>query len=118
MIVVETGANDGLRGLPVSATRATIGGVLDRIRRERPTATVLLVQMEAPPNLGPGYTRDFHAMFGELARERGVTLIPFLLDGVAGVPRLNQADGIHPNDAGEAIVADNVWRVVRPALTR
>jgi acyl-CoA thioesterase-1 len=116
VIVVETGANDGLRGLPVSATRATIGDVLARIRRERPSATVVLVQMEAPPNLGRDYTRDFHAMFGDLARQHGVMLVPFLLENVAGVPRLNQADGIHPNDAGEAIVADNVWRALRPAL--
>jgi acyl-CoA thioesterase-1 len=117
VIVVETGANDGLRGLPVSATRATIADALARIRRERPDATVLLVQMEAPPNLGQEYTREFHAMFGDLAREHGATLIPFLLEGVAGVPRLNQADGIHPNDTGEAIVADNVWRALRPALS-
>jgi len=118
VVVVETGANDGLRGLPVSATRATIGQVLDRIRRERPTATVLLVQMEAPPNLGQEYTSAFHAMFGELAREHGVTLLPFLLAGVAGESRLNQADGMHPNNQGERIVADNVWRALQPLLTR
>jgi acyl-CoA thioesterase-1 len=73
--------------------------------------------MEAPPNLGQSYTRDFHAMYGDLAREHGATLIPFLLEGVAGVPRLNQPDGIHPNDTGEAIVADNVWRALRPVLS-
>jgi acyl-CoA thioesterase I len=118
VVVVETGANDGLRGLPVSATRATIGQVLDRIRRERPNATVLLVQMEAPPNLGQEYTSAFHAMFAELAREKGVTLMPFLLTGVAGEPRLNQGDGMHPNNQGERIVADNVWRALQPLLTR
>jgi acyl-CoA thioesterase-1 len=118
VIVVETGANDGLRGLPVSATRATIGDVLDRIHRERPAATVLLVQMEAPPNLGPQYTRDFRAMFAELAREHGATLVPFLLEGVAGVARLNQADGIHPNDEGERMVTENVWRSLEPVLRR
>lgn len=118
VVVVETGANDGLRGLPVSATRATIGDVLDRIHRDRPGATVLLVQMEAPPNLGPEYTREFHAMFGDLAREHGATLVPFLLQGVAGIPRLNQADGIHPNDEGERIVTENVWRSLEPVLTR
>jgi acyl-CoA thioesterase-1 len=118
VVVVETGANDGLRGLPVSATRATIGQVLDRIRRERPTATVLLVQMEAPPNLGQEYTSAFHAMFPELAREHGVTLMPFLLAGVAGDSRLNQGDGMHPNNEGERIVTNNVWRVLQPVLTR
>src|SRR5215212_1075568 len=105
VVVVETGANDGLRGLPVEATRATIGNVLARIRRERPNAKILLVQMEAPPNLGPEYTSAFHAMFPDLAREHGATLLPFLLEGVAGEPRLNQGDGIHPNNEGEKIVA-------------
>jgi len=118
VIVVETGANDGLRGLPVSATRATIGEVLTRIRRERPNAAIGLVQMEAPPNLGQEYTAAFHAMFAELAREHGATLIPFLLEGVAGESGLNQADGMHPNNAGERIVADNVWRALEPLLKR
>jgi acyl-CoA thioesterase I len=118
VIVVETGANDGLRGLPVAATRATIGEVLTRIRTVRPDATLLLVQMEAPPNLGQEYTAAFRAMFAELAREHGATLLPFLLEGVAGNSRLNQNDGIHPNDAGERIVADNVWRTLQPLLRR
>jgi acyl-CoA thioesterase I len=118
VIVIETGANDGLRGLPVTATRSTLGNALDRIRKDRPDATVMLVQMEAPPNLGQEYTSAFHAMFPELAREHGVTLVPFLLEGVAGQTTLNQGDGIHPNSAGERIVADNVWRVLQPALKR
>lgn len=116
VIVVETGANDGLRGLPVTATRATIANVLTRIRRDRPNAKILLVQMEAPPNLGQEYTSAFHTMFAELARAHGATLLPFLLEGVAGEPRLNQNDGIHPNNAGEKIVAANVWRVLQPML--
>ncbi|MFL5618042.1 MAG: arylesterase [Gemmatimonadaceae bacterium] len=116
VIVVETGANDGLRGLPVSATRATIGEVLSRIRRERPNAAIVLVQMEAPPNLGQEYTSAFRAMFAELAHEHGATLMPFLLEGVAGESRLNQGDGMHPNNAGERIVADNVWRALEPLL--
>jgi acyl-CoA thioesterase-1 len=118
VVVVETGANDGLRGLSVSATRATIGQILDRIRRERPNAALLLVQKEAPPNLGQEYTSEFHAMFPSLAREHGATLLPFLLEGVAGDPRLNQNDGIHPNNAGERIVADKLWRALEPVLTR
>jgi acyl-CoA thioesterase-1 len=118
VIVVETGANDGLRGLPVDATRATIGEVLTRIRKERPGATIALVQMEAPPNMGQEYTSTFRAMFPELAREHGATLLPFLLEGVAGMARLNQNDGIHPNDAGERVVADNVWRALQPLLRR
>ena len=118
VIVVETGANDGLRGLPVDATRATIGQVLSRIRKERPDATVLIAQMEAPPNLGQEYTSTFRSMFPDLAREHGATLIPFLLEGVAGEARLNQNDGIHPNNEGERIVTDNVWRVLQPLLGR
>jgi acyl-CoA thioesterase-1 len=118
VVVVETGANDGLRGLPITATSATIGNVLDRIKRDRPGTTILLVQMEAPPNMGPEYTRAFHAMYPALAREHGATLLPFLLDSVAGRPNLNQNDGIHPNNKGEEIVANNVWRALQPALSR
>ncbi|MEO6527755.1 MAG: arylesterase [Gemmatimonadaceae bacterium] len=116
VIVVETGANDGLRGIPVAAVRSTISDVLTRIRRARPTATVALVQMEAPTNFGKQYTLAFHEVFAEVAREHGVVLLPFLLDGVAGFARLNQADGIHPNGTGEAIVAENVWRGLKPML--
>jgi acyl-CoA thioesterase-1 len=117
VIVVETGANDGLRGLPVASTKATIAEILARIRRERPAARIALIQMEAPPNLGQQYTSEFRRMFAELAREHGAVLLPFLLEGVAGFRSLNQADGIHPNDAGERIVAENVWRGLQPLLT-
>ena len=116
VIVVETGANDGLRGQSVEATKATIGEILTRIRKERPEARVVLVQMEAPTNLGTVYTRAFHAMFPALAREHGVTLMPFLLNGVAGVASLNQGDGVHPNLAGERIVTETVWRALGPLL--
>ncbi len=116
VIVVETGANDGLRGQPVEATKATIGEILTRIRRDRPEAKIVLAQMEAPTNLGPVYTPAFHAMFPELAREHGAVLMPFLLDGVAGRQALNQPDGIHPNPEGERMVAENVWRTLEPLL--
>ena len=116
VIVIETGANDGLRGQSVPATRATIARILDRVHGDRPGARVALVQMEAPTNLGAQYTGAFHAMFPSLAKEKGVTLLPFLLDGVAGRTELNQADGVHPNDAGERIVAENVWGGLRPLL--
>lgn len=118
VIVVETGANDGLRGQPVAASKATIGKILDRIVMEQPNATVLLMQMEAPTNLGARYTSAFHAMYPALARGHGVTLLPFLLEGVAGNPSLNQADGIHPNDTGEAMVAENVWRGLKGVVGR
>jgi acyl-CoA thioesterase I len=116
VIVVETGANDGLRGQPVAGTKATIGKILDRIAQEQPTARVLLVQMEAPTNLGARYTTAFHDMYPALAKEHGVTLLPFLLNGVAGIPALNQADGVHPNDGGERIVTENLWRGMEAVL--
>jgi acyl-CoA thioesterase-1 len=118
VIVVETGANDGLRGQSVDATKATIGQILTRIAKERPEALVILAQMEAPTNLGAEYTRAFHAMFPALAKEHGVMLMPFLLDGVAGRATLNQGDGMHPNLAGEKMVTENVWRTLGPVLKR
>jgi acyl-CoA thioesterase I len=116
VVVIETGANDGLRGVPVATVRANVQQILDRIKSSRPDAAILLVQMEALPNLGERYTSEFRAMFPDLARRNGVTLLPFLLDGVAGHRDLNQADGIHPNMTGERIVAENVWRALRPIL--
>lgn len=116
VIVVETGANDGLRGQPVAATRATIDQILTRIRRERPEATIVLAQMEAPTNLGVQYTTAFREMFPSLASQHGVTLMPFLLDSVAGRPSMNQSDGVHPNYAGERVVTENVWRTLQGIL--
>ena len=116
MVVVETGANDGLRGIGVDALAANLRRIVARVRALQPEARVYLVQMEAPPNFGPAYTRRFHDVYGEVARETGVTLVPFLLDGVAGVRSLNQADGIHPNVAGARRVAATVWRALEPAL--
>jgi acyl-CoA thioesterase-1 len=118
VVVVETGANDGLRGAPVATVRANIQQIIDRIKAARPEAEILLVQMEALPNFGERYTSDFRAMFPDLARRNGVTLLPFLLEGVAGHRDLNQADGIHPNMAGERVVAENIWRALRPHLER
>lgn len=116
VIVVETGANDGLRGIPVQTARENLDEVLRRVRAAQPGARVVLAQMEAPPNLGRRYASAFHAMYGELAKAHGAVLMPFLLGGVAGESGLNQADGIHPNGEGERIVAENVWRVVGPVL--
>jgi acyl-CoA thioesterase-1 len=116
VIVVETGANDGLRGTSVTTVRENLRTILSRIRSARPNARLLVVQMEAPPNLGPAYTNAFHAMYPALSKEEGATLVPFLLSGVAGDEKLNQADGIHPNQRGEHIVADNVWRSLEPVL--
>ena len=116
VFVVETGANDGLRGIPPATLRANLETAIDRIKAKRPDATILLIQMEALPNLGARYTAEFHAVYPTVAREKGVTLLPFLLDKVAGRRDLNQGDGIHPNYVGERIVAANVWRGLEPLL--
>jgi acyl-CoA thioesterase-1 len=118
VIVIETGANDALRALPVTEARANISKILDRVKAAKPMARIFLVQMEAPPNLGQQYVTDFHDMYGELASEKGATLIPFLLGGVAGIADLNQADGLHPNIRGERIVATNVWNSLSPIISK
>jgi acyl-CoA thioesterase-1 len=116
VLVVETGANDALRGQEPEATRANIQAICDRARRQAPPPRLVLAGMEALPNYGPQYGRRFRAIFPELARKNGAVLIPFLLEGVAGVPALNQDDGIHPNAKGQERLADNVWKALRPLL--
>lgn len=109
VVVIETGANDGLRGLSPDATRANLEAIVERVRTLQPAARVVLVQMEAPPNLGAAYTRDFRAMYPAVAGQYDIPLVPFLLEGIAGRPELNQADGIHPSAAGARIAARTVW---------
>ena len=116
VIVIETGANDGLRGIPVATMEQNIQRIIEGVRAARPAAQIALVQMEAPPNLGSPYTAGFREVFPALARKNNVALIPFLLEGVAGVRDLNQGDGIHPNEEGERIVAQNVWKGLKPLL--
>lgn len=118
VFVLETGANDGLRALNVDSTRRNIQAILEKVRTARPGARVMLMQMEAPPNLGRRYTADFRAMFPAVARAHGVALGPFLLEGVAGMDSLNQADGIHPNAEGARRVAATVWTALRPEVQR
>ena len=116
VLVVELGANDGLRGFDPAITKANLESIVDSAESLRPDAAIVVAGMEAPPNLGSEYTARFRRVYRDLARERGATLIPFLLEGVAGVPRLNQSDGIHPTPAGQRIVAENVWQVLRTIL--
>lgn len=118
VIVLETGANDALRGLDPDSTRANLGRIIARIRRAQPRGRIVLVQMEAPPNYGVAFVRRFRAMYGDVARTERVVLAPFLLDGVAGLPELNQADGIHPNRRGAELVAANVWRALKPVVSK
>ncbi len=117
VLVIETGANDGLRGQSPDSVRANIQTMLDRVRAAAPRTRIVLAGMEALPNLGTEYVTRFRTVFPALARANNLPLIPFLLRGVAGVDSLNQQDGIHPNPAGSRVVAENVWRVLRPVLS-
>ena len=116
VFVLELGGNDGLRGLPPETTRANLQAIIDRVRAKYPAAKIVLVGIAAPPNMGADFTRAFAVIFPELAEKNGVALIPFLLEGVGGRPELNQPDGIHPNVHGHAIVAETVWKVLKPLL--
>ena len=114
VVVIELGGNDGLRGQPVETLRANLAKMIELSQQRG--ARVLLAGMQIPPNYGPAYTRSLTAVYQELAMRYGVTLVDFLLDGVALHPELMQHDGIHPNAAGQKIVFENVWRVLRGVL--
>ena len=114
--VIETGANDGLRALGVNSMRANIDSIIRRVKKAHPSARIVLVGMEAPTNLGRLYTSRFRSVYPDLAEEHDLTLVPFLLEGVAAQPAMNQDDGVHPNEAGARILADNVWKVLEPML--
>jgi acyl-CoA thioesterase-1 len=116
VLVLELGANDGLRGLSPDSMKANLQAVVDSTRTHYPDSRLLLSGMQAPPNLGQAYASAFSSVFSELARENGGTLIPFLLEGVAGISALNQSDGIHPTAEGHRMIAETVWRYLRPIL--
>ena len=116
VLVIETGANDGLRGLEVDSLAANIQAIIDRARQQSPPPRIILVGMEAPPNFGFGYVRRFRGVYPELAKRNRLPLVPFLLEGVAGVDSLNQADMLHPTAAGQRRVAATVWPVLEEVL--
>lgn len=116
VLFVETGANDGLRGQDPDTLRANLEAILERARAQDPPPRLIVAGMEAPPNLGRDYTTRFRAVYPEVARAKGARLVPFLLDGVAGVESLNQPDGIHPTAEGQRKIAELVWGVVEPVL--
>lgn len=116
VLVLELGANDGLRGLTPADMRANLDAIITAAKARG--ITVLLCGMEAPPNFGSDYTREFRAVFADLATAHDVAFLPFFLDGVAGDPALNQPDGIHPNVDGTRRVADHIWRALEPLLAR
>jgi acyl-CoA thioesterase-1 len=116
VMVLETGANDMLQGLSLPALRSNLQAIVDTVRKARPGVTIVLAGMEAAPNLGERYGTEFRSIYTSVARADTLPLIPFLLDGVAGRQELNLGDGIHPNERGHRIVAQNVWRVLEPVL--
>jgi acyl-CoA thioesterase I len=116
VLVLETGANDGLRGLPPDSLRANIQAILDRAQRLHPRPRIVLVGMRVPPNYGRAYSQQFESVYPQLAKANGAVLVPFLLEGVGGVRALNQADGVHPTAEGQRKMAETVWRVLEPVL--
>lgn len=116
VLVVELGGNDGLRGIPSEVTRRNLQAIIDTTRSRYPEARIVLAGMQLPPNLGADYAARFRALYPDLARANDVKLIPFVLEGVGGVPRLNLADGIHPTAEGHRIVARTVWDILEPVL--
>ena len=115
VFVLELGGNDGLRGLPLATLRENLQSILDKVRAKNPDAHLVLAGMQMPPSMGE-YAADFAALFPTLADSNNITLIPHLLEGVGGIPRLNLPDGIHPNPEGHRIVAQNVWTALEPLL--
>lgn len=116
IFVLELGSNDGLRGLPVNQTIKNLQDIIDRVKAKYPNAKLVIAGMQMPPSMGAKYTSDFKNIFPDLARENNMALIPFLLDKVGGIPKLNQADGIHPTAEGDKILAENVWVILKDLL--
>nr|WP_294944684.1 arylesterase [uncultured Mucilaginibacter sp.] len=116
VFVLELGANDGLRGLPVADTEKNLQAIIDKVKAKYPQARLVLAGMQVPTNMGAAYSADFKNIFPKLATKNNMTLVPFLLQGVGGVRKLNQADGIHPTAEGAKIVGENVWAELKNIL--
>ena len=114
IFVLELGANDGLRGVPLEETRKNLQAIIDTVRAKNPETKIILTGMQIPPNMGKEYASGFRNIFPELAKKNDVYLVPFLLEDVGGNPELNQSDGIHPTAEGQKILAENVWDVLGP----
>jgi len=116
IFVLELGANDGLRGIPLTETKKNLQEIIDVVKTKNPETQIILAGMQIPPNMGEEYTTEFRNIFYELAEKNDLKLIPFLLENVGGIPELNQDDGIHPTVEGHKIVAENVWAVLKDDL--
>src|SRR3954469_14426990 len=116
ILIIELGGNDGLRGIPVSATRTNLQEIIDRTRAKYPKVRIVIAGMKMPANMGAEYAADFEKVFAEIAKKNNAAFVPFVLEGVGGKADLNQADRIHPTPAGHEIVAQNIWPVLQPLL--
>ncbi len=116
IFVLELGGNDGLRGIDPENTKENLAGIMDKVKEKYPEALIVLTGMEAPPNMGRDYTESFRQIYSELNEQYDVIFMPFILEGVAGDPDLNLADGIHPTEEGHKIVAKNLWNYLKPVL--
>lgn len=116
VFVLELGGNDGLRGLPLEQTKANLQAIIDKVKAKNPNAKIVVAGMMVPPNMGKEYSTAFQKVFPEIAKKNKATLIPFLLEGVAGNEKLNLPDGIHPNPEGHQIIATNLVKVIEPLL--
>lgn len=116
IFILELGANDGLRGVPLQQTKENLQGIIDAVKKRYPSTKIILAGMQLPPNMGQTYTTEFKNLFPSLAKKNNLYLIPFLLDNVGGIAALNQSDGIHPTKEGHEILATNVWNVLKPIL--
>ena len=116
VFILELGANDGLRGVPLTETKMNLQYIINAVKTKYPSTKIVLAGMKIPPNFGQDYTNEFKSIFPALAQKNQVALIPFLLENVGGIPSLNQSDGIHPTAKGHKILAKNVWEVLAPIL--
>ena len=116
IFLLELGANDGLRGVPITETRANLQAIIDVVKTKSPDTEIVLAGMQLPPNMGTEYTTDFKQLFIDLAADNNIAFIPFILEAVGGKPELNQRDGIHPNIEGHKLVANTVWEVLEPMV--
>jgi len=118
IFVLELGANDGLRGIPTKETTQNLNAIIEKVKRAHPDVTIILAGMMIPPNMGPEYSNDFKEIFPQIAKQKNTLLIPFLLEGVAGDPKLNLPDGIHPTPEGHKIITENIWEVLEKELVK
>lgn len=116
IFLLELGANDGLRGVPLTETSANLQAIIDVVKEKSPKTIIILAGMELPPNMGQDYTTEFRQVFADVAEKNKLVFIPFLLKDVGGIPSLNQSDGIHPNVEGHKILANTVWEKLKPLL--